>query len=407
MKEYFIIGAGIQGCCIALELAANGKKVTLLERDREIFNRSSLRNEGKIHLGLVYMNDPTFETPCLMLEGALLFRKSLERWIGKKSYELGLSSPFYYLVANDSFLTADQLENGYQRLEKKFNEFKQSNPDWDYLGQHPEKLFERKSSEEIHHHFNKEKVQGGFLTSELAINTVLLRNHLVSAIQENENISVITETSVENISNTSQGFFLTLNSPSGIHSKHCEIIINCAWDGKYRLDQQMNLQPPKNISHRLKYRVIVSLPEEFMMKPSATMVIGKYGDVVNQKNGMAYLSWYPSACKDWSFQISPPKEWELPAQGIIDQKVFDKLSKEFLYEIEKWYPGISSSSPLLVDAGSIVAIGNTDVNDPLSTLHTRSQLGFRQNGNYYSIETGKLTTAPMIAVSFVKSILQL
>jgi len=81
LKEYFIVVAGIQGCCIALELEANEKKVTLLERDREIFNRSSLRNETKIHCGLVFMNDPPFESPCLMLEGSLLFRKSFEQWI--------------------------------------------------------------------------------------------------------------------------------------------------------------------------------------------------------------------------------------------------------------------------------------------------------------------------------------
>ena len=36
-------------------------------------NRVSLRNEGKIHLGLIYANDPTFKTARLQLTGGLRF----------------------------------------------------------------------------------------------------------------------------------------------------------------------------------------------------------------------------------------------------------------------------------------------------------------------------------------------
>ena len=88
--KFLILGAGIQGVCIALELARFGYQVTILERDSSPLNRASLRNEGKVHLGLVYMNDATFGTPKLMLEGALSFRKNLHRWIHHKSYDLGL-----------------------------------------------------------------------------------------------------------------------------------------------------------------------------------------------------------------------------------------------------------------------------------------------------------------------------
>ena len=48
-----IIGAGIQGASIALELAHRGRAVTLIERDTLPMNRASLRNEGKIPLGLI------------------------------------------------------------------------------------------------------------------------------------------------------------------------------------------------------------------------------------------------------------------------------------------------------------------------------------------------------------------
>lgn len=405
MNDYKIIGGGIQGCCIALELARCGKKVTLIERDGKLFNRASLRNEGKIHLGLVYMNDPTFETPALMLRGALLFRKNLERWIGEKSLNLGLSEPFYYLVAKDSFLTPAQLEKGYGRLQGLFEKWKQAHPDWDYLGQRPEKLFARASKDEVHALFGNDLVQGGFQTAELAVDTDLLRKHLVDAVYHHPNIQVITESRVNHIGKEHDEFVLRLISPNGANTLTAESVINCAWDGKYVLDQQMGLPLPPELLHRLKYRVIVTLPEELHHRPSATMVIGRYGDVVNQKNGDAYLSWYPSACIGWSHEASPPEEWEKAAKGEVETDLALKLGSEFLAEIEKWYPGISRSTPKIIDAGPIVAYGKTDVDDAKSTLHDRSGIGFKSLGNYHSIETGKLTTAPMIAVNFVNSIL--
>ena len=71
--DILILGAGMQGAGIALELARRGNAVTLLDQDEIPFNRASLRNEGKIHLGLIYANDRSLETAALQLEGALRF----------------------------------------------------------------------------------------------------------------------------------------------------------------------------------------------------------------------------------------------------------------------------------------------------------------------------------------------
>ena len=49
-----VLGAGLQGACIALELARRGHEVDLIDQDVQPLNRASLRNEGKIHLGFVY-----------------------------------------------------------------------------------------------------------------------------------------------------------------------------------------------------------------------------------------------------------------------------------------------------------------------------------------------------------------
>ena len=77
-----VIGAGLTGVATALELARAGVSVTLVDRDRQPLNRASLRNEGKIHLGIVFANDASLATAALMLDGALSFRALLARWIG-------------------------------------------------------------------------------------------------------------------------------------------------------------------------------------------------------------------------------------------------------------------------------------------------------------------------------------
>lgn len=405
MNDFCIVGSGLQGCCIALELAHRGKNVTLIERDKYIYNRASLRNEGKIHLGLVYMNSPNFETPAIMLRGALLFRKYLERWIGDKSHDLGLSEPFYYIVAKDSFLNPEQLGEGYARLQALFEAWQTEHPDWDYLGERPLRLFERASEKELDDYFGKGALQGGFKTAELAIDTSKLREHIVDAVMSNERIRVLNECFVHQIELENEAYSLHITGPDGKHIERAHSVVNCAWDGKYCIDQQMGLSVPGQLLHRLKYRVVVKLPEALAHRPSATMVIGKYGDVVNQKNGNAYLSWYPSACIGWSHDVSPPADWEQPAQGNVDSALAQQLASEFLENIETWYPGIKQSSVVVVDAGPIVAYGQTDVDDAESKLHDRSGIGFKRVGNYHSIETGKLTTAPMLAVEFVNSIL--
>jgi glycine/D-amino acid oxidase-like deaminating enzyme len=53
-----VLGAGIMGCCLALELAQRGRRVDLLDLAPAPMTGASLHNEGKLHLGFVYAKDP-------------------------------------------------------------------------------------------------------------------------------------------------------------------------------------------------------------------------------------------------------------------------------------------------------------------------------------------------------------
>ena len=79
--DILVLGAGLQGTGVALELARRRIPVTLVDQDPRPLNRASLRNEGKIHLGFIYANDRSLGTAFLQLEGALRFRGIVESWL--------------------------------------------------------------------------------------------------------------------------------------------------------------------------------------------------------------------------------------------------------------------------------------------------------------------------------------
>jgi hypothetical protein len=51
-----------------------------------------------------------------------------------------------------------------------------------------------------------------------------------------------------------------------------------------------------------------------------------------------------------------------------------------------------------VGGGVIYALGSTDVSDPGSGFHERHDVGPRSFGGYHTVDTGKMTLAPLFAL---------
>ena len=64
-----VIGGGLQGVGIALELSVAARQSTLFEKRGELLTQASFNNEGKIHLGFVYAMDRNLATARLMARG--------------------------------------------------------------------------------------------------------------------------------------------------------------------------------------------------------------------------------------------------------------------------------------------------------------------------------------------------
>ena len=392
-----IIGAGLTGCCVALELARRDHDVMLIEQDALPMNRASLRNEGKIHLGLIYANDSTLKTARLQLRAALRFSSLLERWIGDRIQLIGISTPFDYLVAQDSLLEPSALASFYEKVDKIYRTELASNASLSYLGLRPEQLAYRLNPNQMSSVFSKDLMKGAFRTQERAIDTEDLAIQIRHAISTNKKITYLSEHEVRGIERAGKSFIINgvvRNVPFYLDA---EQVVNSSWERRQAIDQTLGISPRPNVLHRLKYRVICRTPEALKNTPSITIVIGRYGDIVTRPNGTSYLSWYPACLQGWAPELAPPRNWDAACRGKPDPDVAASISGATIRELARWVPAIASAKVLQVDAGAIVADGRTDVDDASSGLHSRTSSGIFSQCGYHSVDPGKLTAAPLFA----------
>jgi hypothetical protein len=166
-----------------------------------------------------------------------------------------------------------------------------------------------------------------------------------------------------------------------------------------RVDAMVGLDPERDHwLYRMKYRVLVRLPDSLRSRPSATLVLGPYGDVVVHPDGEGYVSWYPVCMQHVSPDLTPPASWDEACAGPVEGPPATDIARRALAATERWFPGIDAARPYNVDAGIIFAWGETDIDDPRSGLHHRDVIGVRSVDGYHSVNTGKLTTAPIFAM---------
>ena len=110
------------GCCLALELAQRGYRVDLVDLGSAPMTGASLHNEGKLHLGYVYANDPLKITHGLMLRGSLAFSHIIEKLTGCAAEALSSSQPFQYYVPIDSQLSMTAIGDHFHEVEQAIHE---------------------------------------------------------------------------------------------------------------------------------------------------------------------------------------------------------------------------------------------------------------------------------------------
>lgn len=396
MKSSIVLGAGLQGVAAAFALAAAGHRATLVDRAPEALTRASLRNEGKIHLGFVYAHDTSDRTAALMLDGALAFAPLMDEWMGAPlPWERLAAMPFSYGILRESIAPAEELLASWTRLQDRYAH----RPAGDsYLGRSPERLWWCEAADVGAERVMSERVATVVRTSEMSIDTVEFRRHVCVRLNEADGITRRFNHHVDLVERTSSGFRVSgVDGNGATWSAEADSVVNCLWEGRLAIDRHLGLVPNRPWVHRLKYRVLGTLPAALHAMPSITLMLGRFGDIVNYGDGRMYASWYPACLRGWSGDVDVPASWNQACDGTIAPDERDGVAAGTLAGLDEFVPGFAGATVTSVAAGVIFSWGRTDIDDLESELHARHEIGPQAHDGYITVNTGKLTTAPLFA----------
>ncbi|MDH3689094.1 MAG: FAD-binding oxidoreductase [Gammaproteobacteria bacterium] len=394
-----VLGAGIQGVCATLALLSRGHNVTLIDKASGLMTRTSLRNEGKLHLGFVYANDPSRNTSRLMLRSALYFRTLLEGWLNQRiCWDKLKSTCFGYLVARDSCLSVDKILGHFELLQKDYQMLCQDDQT-DYLEVRPERLWRLEKENNLLSAIDPGFVTHCISTEEVSIDTDAFAAEMQQHLLGRVNLTTLFNHEVISVSRNAESFLIECanSGKQGSRGLQCDQVVNCLWEDRLKIDRQLGFIPTREWVYRLKYRVLGALPEYLRRLPSFTMILGPFGDIVNYKKGPSYLSWYPACRRGWCRETETPTDWERACDGRLSTHEQHAIAQEILLQFDQVVPGIAQTNVDTVDAGIIFSWGATDINDLGSTLHRRDEIGVESHNGYHSINTGKFVCAPLFA----------
>jgi len=392
MKKALVLGGGIQGCCIALMLRKHGYEVRLVDKSKDIFNRASLNQQGKIHLGFNWGMDTSLKTGKRLMLDALYFAPYLEYLLGKKiDWEKFKSINYNALVAKDSLLSSDEIGTYFQKLQTIYQDY-MKNEKLTYLGKRPKTLFQKTS---LPKQVNPDLFQACFITEEVALRTTGVKKIIKEKIQS-ENISLCLNQCVTSAKRTHNGFMIETNSEDeGVQQLESDVVFNCLWEGQMPLDKEMGIQIEKGYNIRFRYGIIAKTPTPLQEFPSFTIIQGPYGDFVNYpQSNEAFFSWYPSSLKGMVVDQSMPPSWEEACEGHISNTLRQSILNENFNNLHRVLPVLTEFEDPTIVGGIIVAKGYHGIHDPNSKLHERRDFPITQNDGYFSINTAKFTSAP-------------
>lgn len=378
-----LLGAGLFGSSLAVELALRGCAVDLYDRADDCITGAGRWNEGKIHLGFVYGADTSFETASVMLQGAHSFLPLMKRWIDWDG--VAYSSSFYYAVAHDSQLSVEKVEEHFHQVEEAMR--------YHYLDQisvDPVRRFEPEEKG-----FSSENVAALFCTPELAVDVKAVAERFRKRIASEKRISFIGGAEIK----AADGENVFFEKNGDVFQEKYDVVVNGLWDGRIAIDKTAGImQKPWCFREKLALHVQTdSIPEI----KSFTVIQGPYGDVVNFGGGRFYLSWYPACLREFS-------QAESPIRRKLSDGDAESIKSETLKALAAYHPHVAliaeKSSNWRIEGGVIFALGNSDISDPGSKLHTRSEIGIQSKGSYYTVDPGKYSLCPYYAFTLAEEL---
>jgi hypothetical protein len=385
-----VLGAGIMGSSVALELARRGGQVTLIDAGPAPFSAASRWNEGKIHLGYLYSGDPSLQTAQALLAGGLNFRRITEELIGTSIEPATTTTDDVYLVHQDSIVGVEAMKMYFEAVDHLVRAHPCAN---DYLADFSgSQVLQSRELEMIG---NTRHIFGGFRVPERSVNTNWIADRYIDAIDADQRIEQMLNTRVIGVKPTEASIHgrWAIQSQPPLDGAY-DVVINALWEGKLAVDAQAGVKIQRGWLHR--YRLALFLRTSRRVEaPNAVLALGPFGDLKNYSGNDFYLSWYPAGL------VAEGKSLHPPTLPLIDDAARETLVGSVITELGRLIPSVNSvmaaAKAIVVQGGWVFAVGHGLLSDSRSTLHRRYAFGVQRHGSYVSIDTGKYSVAPWLA----------
>lgn len=233
----------------------------------------------------------------------------------------------------------------------------------------------------------------GFRVPERSVNTVWLADRLAGAVAAEPRIRSVTGTRVSAVTPRAQSW----NGPWRLDGRpqiddEFDVVVNALWEGLLGVDRSLGLEPESEWSHRLRVALFVTTGRPVPL-PSMILATGPFGDVKNYDGRHFYLSWYPAGLVAGGEEIEPPANPPVPPANDVIARTAAGLAG-FLPQVSEV---LDAATNVRVAGGWVFALGRGSLSDGAASLHRRDRFGVKRRGAYFSVNTGKYSTAPWLA----------
>ena len=375
--------------------------MTVFEREDALFSRASVANEGKVHLGYVYAADRSFRTAARLIEDALVFRPVLERWMTSAAFDACVYAPFRYVVPPDSALPVAEIKRHFARVEAHVDARSRA-PERRYLGPGAADAADSGGT-------GDDPRGTGIATRERGVWPPGIARAVCNSVASHPRIEVATKTPVRRVDVCGEDLRVVFDDPARAAEGPFSIVINAAWADRRNIDRASGFADREVWFTRFKFGVVLNNASRRLtgaMPANATALSGRYGDSVYfPQDDSLYCCWYPvgmtfSTTGDHAAAARP----DLPDTERAARDTWSGFAT-----VDPDYRRLCAlAAPIDVDilGDYILAKGASDIDDPASRLHQRQDHGPKRLApGYWSVETGKYTSAPRCAMQCIDAIL--
>jgi glycine/D-amino acid oxidase-like deaminating enzyme len=397
-RRVAVVGAGIMGSATALLLARRGVDVVLYDAAEAPFSGASRWNEGKIHLGFLYSADPSLRTAERLIPAGLAFRPLLEELLGV-ALEGVTQTDDVFLVHRDSVVDPAAISEYYAAVANLIRAVPGGRG---YLADVSAARVRQLAARDLEEIADPRTICAGFMVPERSISTQWVADRFVDALNAEPRVEQRPGTRVLGVDRDAR----TGDGPFHVRS-HAQTdggfdaVVNAAWEGRPRLDRGMGIAQDHPWTHRYRVALFIETDDPAVV-PSAVICTGPFGDVKNYNGRAFYASWYRTGLLASGEAVDPPP---VPLLSDADRAGIADEVFEHLGAIVPPVRGLQSKAKTLrVEGGWVFARGRGDLGNPAATLHRRDRIGITRSGSYFSVDTGKYSLGPWLALQVADAI---